>query len=195
MRLNSGIVIVGVVLGVSVTLFFGLGWKDQQDFLKQSQLYEDTANGFTFRFPNTWDVIAKDTDLVVRNEQFTVGVNLVGEPSTAVGVIVQEHSTQDAVDSEQLLTDIQQQLTAELTDFTLLKSKTKNYSTYSVLDIEYTHKQAAKTFVQQRQRIFVTDKNNYIISGTSLLVNYPQRKKDINHILDSFTLSAVTPAS
>ena len=185
---RNSIIRVGLALLLGVGLFIGWRWKDQQDFINSSKVYEDTTNGFTFRYPVTWDFIAQDNDLAIRNEKFTVGVSVVGEPSTAVGVIVRAHSTQEVIDERQLLEDIQQQLTTQFTDYQLLKSKTKRFDTYTVLDIEYTQKHADTSYVHQRQRIFVTDKNVYIISGSSLLVNYPQRKKDLKHILDSFTL-------
>lgn len=166
----------------------GYTYYTTQQFIKHSQYYEDTEHNFSFRFPKTWEFISKDADLASRNQQFLVGVNLVGEPSTAVGVIVQQRSNQDAIDNEQLLRDIEQRLTTQFTDFQLIKSTTKSKNDIAMLDIEYTKKHVDKAYVHQRQRIMVTPEQVYIVSGSSLVANYPQQQNDIHHILDSFQL-------
>ena len=101
LRRNS-IILVCLVLLLGVVLFVGWRWQDQRDFINNSEVYEDATNGFTFRYPVTWDFIAQDNDLAIRNEKFTVGVSVVGEPSTAVGVIVRARSTQEVIDQRQI---------------------------------------------------------------------------------------------
>lgn len=169
-------------------IFTGLRWKGQRDFVQASTVYEDTANGFTFRYPVTWDVISKDTDLAYRNEKFVVGVQVVGESNTAVGVLVQPRSVHNIPKPDDLLKEITQEFSAQLTDFKVIQSKAKQYDTYVTVDVRYTHKHRNAAYVQQRQRFLVTKDTMYIVSGTALLVNYPQRQRDINHTMDSFTI-------
>lgn len=179
------IVLVSIFV-LAVGAYQGYMYYTTQQFINNSQYYEDADNNFSFRFPKTWESISKDADLASRNQQFLVGVNMVGEPSTAVGVIVQQRSNQDAMDSKQFVQDIEQHLTTQFTDFQLIKSTTKSKNDMLTFDLEYTKKHVNKAYVHQRQRIIVTHKKVYIVSGSSLVVNYPQRKNDIHHIIDSF---------
>lgn len=174
-----GLITLGAVAGVR--------WKEQRDFIKNSQLYEDTTHGFALRYPSTWDLIS-EKDLDYRNEQFIFGVFIVSEASTAVGVIVKDRTTADGVD-ETVLDSIEKNFSETYTEFEKITSKKiDRQEGYQELDIEYTYNRSEKVRVHQRQRIYITPEKMYFISGSALLVNYPYRQEDINHIIDSFEL-------
>lgn len=184
--LRIGIFVAAIGL-ITLGTFTGLQWKEQRDFIKNSQLYEDATHGFRLRYPSTWDLIP-ETDLDYRNEQFVVGVYIISEPSTAVGVIVKEKAAQDVVDDAELLQDIEENFSAKYTDFKKISSKKIDHNSYQELDLGFTYQRSDKVSVRQRQRIFITQEKIYFISGSILLVNYPQRQEDLEHIIESFQI-------
>lgn len=185
--LRIGIFVVVIGLIITAGTIAGLQWKEQREFIKNSQLYEDTTHGFAMRYPSTWDLISEQ-DLDYRNEQFVVGVHVVSESSTAVGVIVQDRTTQENLDDQAVLESIEKKLSETYTSFKKSSSKKVEHAGYQELDIDYTYKRSNKIQVHQRQRIFITPQKIYYISGSVLVVNYSQRQQDLQHIMDSFVL-------
>ncbi|MBI4426518.1 MAG: DcrB-related protein [Candidatus Kerfeldbacteria bacterium] len=140
------------------------------------------------RYPNTWVLMSKQ-DLGNRNEQFVVGVNIAPEPSTAVGVIVKDTTNQESLDTTSIMDRIEKNFSETYTDFKKISSKKVNHDAYQELAVDYTYKRSEKVLVHQRQRIFITTAKIYIMSGSALAVNYPQRQRNIRHILESFQLA------
>ncbi len=185
--LRIGIFVAAIGL-ITIGAIAGLQWKERHDFIKNSALYEDTTHGFTMRYPNTW-VLLSQKDLEYRNEQFVVGVNIVSEPSTAAGVIVKDRTNQESLDTASIMDSIEKNFSATYTDFKKISSKKVRHDAYQEFDIEYTYKRSERVRVHQQQRVVITITKIYFLSGSALVVDYPQRQKDIRHILASFQLA------
>lgn len=193
LKLSIFLLLGTAAIGIAIALWLPPKLQEQQ-FLQQSQLYEDTERGFSFRFPNAWEFVPK-LDLEYKNEKFLIGVQHPATRSSAAGVIIEEKDPQQELkfDYQEFRKSLEQQLSI-LTDFEKLSVQEVRQDGYPGVDISYTFKHASKAYVRQRQLIVVTEHTVYYLSGTSLVENYRAYKKDIEGIFRSFHIIKKSPA-
>lgn len=168
---------------------FFIGWPylTTRQFEQSSSWYEDREQGFSFRYPKTWELIPKQ-DLEYRNEKFVVGVYTPTVPSTAVGVIVEPRREGAVYESRSLARDIEATLSATLTDFTMLKRRPIKRNGIVGTEIQYTFKHSSKNLVRQQQRVLVGKERIYYLSGTTLAKNFGTYQKEFKQIFRSLTV-------
>lgn len=172
-------------IGILTTLWL-LPKLQEEQFLQQSQLYEDTERGFSFRFPNTWEFVPK-LDLEYKNEKFLVGVQHPTMRNSAVGVIIEEKdpSKELKFDYQAFKKSLEKQLST-LQDFRELSIRQAVRDGYPGVDISYTYKHPSKAYVRQRQLILFVEHSLYYLSGGTRLENYPLYRKNLEGIFRSF---------
>ncbi|MBI2463043.1 MAG: hypothetical protein HYV65_02305 [Candidatus Spechtbacteria bacterium] len=179
-----GLGLIGAV-GIFTALWF-LPKLQEEQFLKESQLYEDTERGFSFRFPKAWEFVPK-VDLEYKNEKFVVGVQHPATRSSAAGVIIEEKDPQKKLRFEYnaFKESLEQQLST-LQDFKELSIQQIERDGYPGIDISYTFKHASKAYVRERQLILFVGHSLYYLSGGTTVETYPLYRKDLEGIFQSF---------
>lgn len=178
---------LGAALAIgALTILWLLPKFQEEQFLQQSQLYEDTEHGFSFRFPKTWEFVPK-LDLEYKNEKFLVGVQHPTTRSSAAGVIIEEKDPQKTLkfDYGAFKESLEKQLST-LEDFKELSVQQVMRDGYPGVDISYTYKHPSKAYVRQRQLILFVEHSLYYFSGSSTVENHPLYRKDLEGIFRSF---------
>jgi hypothetical protein len=186
-RFGVLLIALALIVGAGAVLFLP-GYLEQREFLRNSKTYQDSANGFSFHFPQSWDLIP-EKDLKGRNERFVVGVYRPDIPSTAVGVILEKRSPLAEFDEQSFVKSLEEELAKNLKNFQEISLRRLKRDGYPAVDIVYTYKHLDKAQVKQRQLIAVAESTVYYLSGTSLVDNYSRFEKDIDNIFNSFRLS------
>lgn len=174
-------------IGIITALWF-LPKLQEEQFLQQSQLYEDKEYGFSFRFPKSWELVP-DLDLQYKNEEFLVGVQDPARKTTAVGVIVEEKDPTKKLrfDYAAFVKSLEEQLSS-LQDFKELSVREVNRDGYSGVDISYTFLHSSKANVRQRQLIFFKEGSLYYLSGGAIAKEYSIHRKELEGIFRSFRI-------
>lgn len=180
------------VIGIITALWF-LPKLQEEQFLQQSQLYENTERGFSFRFPNAWEFVPK-LDLQYKNEKFLVGVQHPTTRSSTAGVIIEEKDPQKELkfDYKAFAETLEKQLST-LPDFKELSIRRVERDGYSGADITYTFRHASKAYVRQRQLILFVEHSLYYLSGGATVENYPLYKKNLEGIFRTFHIIKKSP--
>jgi len=186
-----GLGIVGAI-GI-LTVLWLLPKLQEKQFLKESQLYEDTERGFNFRFPNAWEFIP-ELDLEYKNEEFLVGVQHPTTRSSAVGVMIEEKDPlKDLRFDYKAFTEALEQQLSTLEDFKELSIQQTERDGYPGVDISYTFKHVSKAYVRQRQLILFVGHSLYYLSGGATVENYPLYRKSLEGIFRSFHIVKKSP--
>lgn len=179
-------------MGIIIATWF-LPKLQEEQFFQQSQLYEDTERGFSFRFPNAWEFVPK-LDLQYKNEKFVVGVQHPTTRSSAAGVIIEEKdpSKELKFDYKAFKESLEKQLST-LEDFKELSIRQAERDGYPGVDISYTYKHPSKAYVRQRQLILFAEHTLYYLSEGATVENYPLYRKDLEGIFRSFHVTKKSP--
>lgn len=179
-------------IGIAIVLWLSPKLQEEQ-FLQQSQLYEDKERGFSFRFPNAWEFVSK-LDLEYKNEKFLVGVQHPTTRSSAAGVIVEEKDPQKELkfDYKVFKESLEKQL-SKLQDFKKLSIRQTERDGYPGIDISYTFKHPSKAYVRQRQLILFVEHSIYYLSGSATVENYPLYRRNLEGIFQSFHIIKKSP--
>lgn len=178
--------------GIITTLWLLPKFQEKQ-FLQQSQLYEDTERGFSFRFPNAWELVP-ELDLEYKNEKFLVGVQHPTTKSSAAGVLIEEKdpSKELKFDYQAFRESLEKQLST-LPDFKKLSIRQTERDGYPGVDISYTYKHPSKAYVRQRQLILFAEHSLYYLSGGATIENYPLYRGNLEGIFRSFRIIKKSP--
>lgn len=189
--ISLGLGLAGVI-GVIVLLWLLPKFQERQ-FLQQSQLYEDTERGFSFRFPKTWELIP-ELDLERKNESFLAGVQHPTARSSAAGVIIEEKDSSRPLKFEYraFKESLEKQLSS-LEDFKELSIRQTERDGYPGVDISYTFKHPSKAYVRQRQLILFVEHSLYYLSGSATIENYPLYRRNLEGIFRTFHIIKKSP--
>lgn len=177
----SGLILIVLAVGI----YYGSEWLSYRQFVANSQIYEDSENKFSFRYPEDWNLLS-ERDLKLRNKKFVAGVSRIRSADVAVGVIIQQNSGK-TFERERFVQALEENL-SNLDHYERLNLKDVEVSGHKAVDITYSYKPENRAPVKQRQLIIITPDKLYYLSGGMAKTDPGQYWQQIKHVFQSFQI-------